>query len=107
MTTWEMIRSATPMAFEKLLEVRRLLQNPTMAVVFFVNLLLTVFLVYEWVQGSRLVVFHLLTLCSLWLTTIFANFSEAVARGTWQGASGIPACVANGDFGKASHGCKR
>jgi potassium-transporting ATPase ATP-binding subunit len=81
LTTWEMICGATPLAFQKLLQVRRLLQNPTMSVVFFVNLLLTLFLIYEWMNGSQLLGFHALTLFCLWLTSLFANFSEAVAEG--------------------------
>jgi K+-transporting ATPase ATPase B chain len=64
-----------------LFQVRRLLQNPTMSVVFFVNLLLTIFLLWDWIRGGSQVGFHALTLVSLWLTSLFANFSEAVAEG--------------------------
>jgi K+-transporting ATPase ATPase B chain len=81
MTTWQMVREAAPHAFSKLCQVRRLLQNPTMAVVFFVNLLLTVFLIREWWHGSAFVLFHAMTLGALWLTSLFATFSEALAEG--------------------------
>ncbi len=81
LTTWELIRGAAPKAFGKLLQVGRIFQNPTMAVVFCVNLLLTLFLVWEWVHLSPSFAFHTVILASLWLTSIFANFSEAVAEG--------------------------
>lgn len=81
LTTGQLIKEATPNALKKLLEVRRILQNPTMAVVFFVNILLTVFFVYECVYGASVSVFHALVLFFLWMTSVFANFSEAIAEG--------------------------
>jgi K+-transporting ATPase ATPase B chain len=80
-TTAQLVKEATPNALKKLLEMRRLLQNPTMAVVFFVNLLLTAFFVYECVSGGTLPIFHAFVLFFLWMTNLFANFSEAVAEG--------------------------
>ena len=80
-TTWRLIREATPNALKKLLEVRRLLQNPTMAIVFFVNLLLTLFFAYECLHIETLPLFHAFVLFFLWMTSLFANFSEAVAEG--------------------------
>ncbi len=81
LTTLELIRKAAPMAFAKLFSLRRLLQNPTMAVVFFVNLFLTVLLLYEYAQGSGNLGFHGLILLFLWMTSLSANFSEAIAEG--------------------------
>lgn len=79
-TTWEIILDTAPQAFAKLLDIKRLLQNPTMAVVFFVNLMLTVFLCVEIWQGTR-VGFHACVLTALWMTSLFANFAEAIAEG--------------------------
>ena len=80
-TTGRLIREAAPNALKKLLEIRRLLQNPTMAVVFFVNILLTVFFAYECLCGGSFSLFHAVVLFFLWMTSLFANFSEAVAEG--------------------------
>jgi K+-transporting ATPase ATPase B chain len=51
-----------------------------MAVVFFVNLLLSSFLVIELLSDEG-TWFHFGILFSLWLTSLFANFAEAVAEG--------------------------
>lgn len=80
-TTADLVREAIPAAFKKLFKLFRLLQNPTMSVVFFVNLLLTFFLMYEIWIGSDAVLFHAIILISLWMTSLFANFAEAIAEG--------------------------
>ena len=80
-TTMDLIREAIPSAFRKLFKIFRLLQNPTMAVVFFVNLLLTCFFIYEVWIGSSTIFFHLVILIALWMTSFFANFAEAIAEG--------------------------
>lgn len=81
LTTWQLVRGAMPMAFSKMVDGRRLLQNPTMTVVFCVNVLLTLFFFYEWFAGSAAVGFHAFLLFFLWMTSLFANFSEAIAEG--------------------------
>ena len=80
-TTANLIREAIPSAFSKLFKVLRLLQNPTMAVVYFVNILLTLFLLQEIVTGAPNALFHTIILITLWMTSIFANFAEAIAEG--------------------------
>lgn len=81
LTTWRLVCEAAPSAFAKLLRFGRLVQNPTMAVVFFVNVLLSIFFVWECLYGGENRLFHGLVLGSLWLTSLFANFSEAIAEG--------------------------
>ena len=81
LTIWQLILEAAPEALKKMYDFRRLLQNPTMAVVFFVNCLLSSFMAYEWYTAAPHMTYHAALLGSLWLTSIFANFSEAVAEG--------------------------
>ncbi len=80
-TTWQLILGAMPQTLTKLCDLRRLLQNPTMAVVFCANLLLTALLLFEIWNGGTQIGFHTALLIALWLTSLFANFSEAIAEG--------------------------
>jgi len=81
LSTWDLVIGAFPKAFSKMLSYRSLLQNPTLFVVFCVNVLLSITLFVEWVQGSSQLFYHTLLICSLWMTSLFANFSEAIAEG--------------------------
>lgn len=80
-TITDLIKEAIPAAFKKLFKIMRLLQNPTMSVVFFVNVLLTFFLIHELLVGSQTIFFHSVILIMLWMTSLFANFAEAIAEG--------------------------
>jgi potassium-transporting ATPase ATP-binding subunit len=81
LSVWSLILESAPEALCKMYDIRRLLQNPTMAVVFFVNCLLTSFLIFEYIAGDPAVLYHTLLVAALWLTSLFANFSEAIAEG--------------------------
>jgi len=80
-STWKLVKGSLPKAFLKLLSIKSLVQNPTLFVVFCVNVVLSLTLLIEWWQGASQVAYHFLLVCSLWLTSLFANFSEAIAEG--------------------------
>lgn len=76
-----LIKQAAPQAFIKMFAFRRLLQNPTMAVVFCVSVYLSIMYVYDLYIGAKDAAYHGFLLISLWMTSICANFSEAIAEG--------------------------
>ena len=67
-------------AFVKL-DPRTLIKNPVMFVLEIVTLLTTVFLIRDLVTGGPNLGFTFQIILWLWLTVLFANFSEAVAEG--------------------------
>jgi potassium-transporting ATPase ATP-binding subunit len=67
-------------AFVKL-DPRRLIKNPVMFVLEIVTILTTVFLIRDLVTGGGNLGFTFQIILWLWLTVLFANFSEAVAEG--------------------------
>ena len=67
-------------AFVKL-DPRTLIKNPVMFVLEIVTILTTVFLIRDLVTGGGNLGFTFQIMLWLWLTVLFANFSEAVAEG--------------------------
>jgi len=67
-------------AFVKL-DPRTLIKNPVMFVLEIVTILTTVFLIRDLVAGGGNLGFTFQIILWLWLTVLFANFSEAVAEG--------------------------
>ncbi len=67
-------------AFVKL-DPRTLIKNPVMFVLEIVTILTTVFLIRDLVTGGGNLGFTFQIILWLWLTVLFANFSEAVAEG--------------------------
>src|SRR5256886_17379354 len=67
-------------AFVKL-NPRSLMKNPVMFVLEVVTALTTVILIRDLVTGGEHVGFEVQIILWLWLTVLFANFSEAVAEG--------------------------
>jgi potassium-transporting ATPase ATP-binding subunit len=67
-------------AFVKL-DPRTLIKNPVMFVLETVTILTTVFLIRDLVTGGGNLGFTFQIILWLWLTVLFANFSEAVAEG--------------------------
>jgi potassium-transporting ATPase ATP-binding subunit len=67
-------------AFVKL-DPRTLIKNPVMFVLEIVTILTTVFLIRDLVAGGPNLGFTFQIIVWLWLTVLFANFSEAVAEG--------------------------
>ena len=67
-------------AFVKL-DPRTLVKNPVMFVLEIVTILTTVFLIRDLVTGGPNLGFTFQIIVWLWLTVLFANFSEAVAEG--------------------------
>src|SRR6185369_14664454 len=63
------------------LDPRTLIKNPVMFVLEIVTLLTTVFLVRDLITGGPSIGFTFQIILWLWLTVLFANFSEAVAEG--------------------------
>ncbi len=80
-STWKLVKGSLPKTFSKLLCYKSFLQNPTLFVVLCVNLLLSITLVIEWWKEAPQLFYHALLVGSLWLTSLFANFSEAIAEG--------------------------
>ena len=67
-------------AFVKL-DPRTLIKNPVMFVLEIVTILTTIFLIRDLVTGGGNLGFTFQIILWLWLTVLFANFSEAVAEG--------------------------
>jgi potassium-transporting ATPase ATP-binding subunit len=67
-------------AFVKL-DPRTLIKNPVMFVLEVVTILTTVFLIRDLITGGGNLGFTFQIILWLWLTVLFANFSEAVAEG--------------------------
>jgi K+-transporting ATPase ATPase B chain len=63
------------------LDPRTLIKNPVMFVVEIVTALVTVILIRDLVTGGPNVAFEFQIILWLWITLLFANFSEAVAEG--------------------------
>lgn len=80
-TTLQLVLAAMPQTLTKLCHPLRLLQNPTMAVVFVANLILTAVFALEVHHGDERLGFHAALLVALWFTSLFANFAEAIAEG--------------------------
>src|SRR5450631_2159961 len=67
-------------AFVKL-DPRKMIKNPVMFVLEIVTALTTVILIRDLFTGGQTIFFEFQIILWLWLTVIFANFSEAVAEG--------------------------
>jgi len=67
-------------AFVKL-DPRTLIKNPVMFVLEIVTILTTVILIRDLFTGGANVAFEFQIILWLWITILFANFSEAVAEG--------------------------
>src|SRR5690349_2292468 len=67
-------------AFIKL-DPRTLIKNPVMFVLEIVTALTTVILIRDLFTGGPNIVFEFQIILWLWVTVLFANFSEAVAEG--------------------------
>src|SRR5689334_4990831 len=60
---------------------RTLIRNPVMFVLEIVTVLTTIFLIRDLITGGPNLSFTVQIVVWLWLTVLFANFSEAVAEG--------------------------
>ena len=67
-------------AFVKL-DPRTLIKNPVMFVLEVVTILTTVILIRDLFTGGPNIAFEFQIILWLWITILFANFSEAVAEG--------------------------
>src|SRR6266481_5939936 len=76
----KIVMPAIGSAFVKL-DPRTLFKNPVMFVLEVVTALTTVILIRDLVTGGEHVGFEVQIILWLWLTVLFANFSEAVAEG--------------------------
>src|SRR5664279_4137659 len=63
------------------LDPRKMIKNPVMFVLEIVTALTTVILIRDLITGGQSIFFEFQINVWLWLTVIFANFSEAVAEG--------------------------
>src|SRR5436190_846552 len=63
------------------LDPRVLIKNPVMFVVEIVTVLTTIILIRDLLTGGENVAFEFQIITWLWITLLFANFSEAVAEG--------------------------
>ncbi len=70
------------------LDPRTLIRNPVMFVVEIVTLLTTIIFIRDLVSGGGNLAFTFQIIVWLWITVLFANFAEAVAEGSRQGAGG-------------------
>ena len=63
------------------LDPRILIKNPVMFVVEMVTVLTTIILIRDLITGGETITFEFQIILWLWITLLFANFSEAVAEG--------------------------
>src|SRR5262250_1934205 len=76
----KIVAPAIGSAFVKL-DPRTLMKNPVMFVLEVVTALTTVILIRDLITGGEHIGFEFQIILWLWLTILFANFSEAVAEG--------------------------
>src|SRR5471032_2215449 len=76
----KIVMPAIGSAFVKL-DPRTLIKNPVMFVLEIVTVLTTVILVRDLLTGGQNIGFEFQVILWLWITILFANFSEAVAEG--------------------------
>ena len=88
-------------AFVKL-DPRTLIKNPVMFVLEIVTILTTVFLIRDLVTGGGNLGFTFQIILWLWLTVLFANFSEAVAEGRGKAQADLAAPPAHRDPGQTA-----
>ncbi len=76
----KIVGPAIASAFAKL-DPRTLIKNPVMFVVEVVAALTTIVFVHELIRGGEHLGFTFQIIVWLWITVLFANFSEAIAEG--------------------------
>ena len=99
------LRQAAGGAFTKL-NPRLMIKNPVMLVVEVGSIVTTCLLIRDRMHHSKDFGFDLQITLWLWFTVLFANFAEAMAEGTGQGAGGHAAQGQGGHNGASSE-CRR